>query len=511
MCVEYTPVYNTYGQEINRTEAGAAEHDSWNLTKFSIDMLKIRPYRYQHLIFKYFLNPKIKRIAICKSRQIGISTAIEIMAIEAAYTNRFPSGIFNNTKIGIVSKSDKQAKKVLYDIQKFMSMADSYNETKPFFNSLDTGRFIPQNMFERSFKNKSFIKCFPPTDAIRGEALDIVFVDEGAFIDDNTFYDSIEPTTSKTNGKIVISSTPNGQRGYFFEIFDPFDKFKNHEYQRFWFNWKQCEDLVQKKIIKEKYEIAKQTGNLRNFEQEYNAMFTVDEASFFEDSDITKGIDPELAMVYQWHETPCCLSIDYGQTQSATCLTVKTKFKGNIITLFQWAAKEFDENLLMDNSFEHAVKNMMDRYSIRWIVVDDCSQGYRTNKQLENEGYPVRRFVFSGGGKGGEKNKVYYNYRGALKKGIIKYPKIPELLIEMRALMEIRMKVFTSIEKPKGGNDDRIDGEIMATIPFIEEEGDFESVIVASNPTPKNYGMRKGWHDHEWDRIKANYPDPSVN
>jgi len=211
-------------------------------------------------------------------------------------------------------------------------------------------------------------------------------------------------------------------------------------------------------------------------------MLTVDEESFFESGDVSRAVDPNLVMTYQYKNGPCSLAIDYGQTKAATTLTVKTKKEKTIITLFQWAGFEFDENLLMDDSFEHSIPNMMKRYSITNIYVDDCPQGYRTNKQLEQEGLPIRRIRFSAGiGGSGIKNQMYYSYRGALKKGFIKFPHIKELMIEMKALMEVRMKITTSISKPKNGRDDRIDGEVMASIPFIENEGDFSAVAVGSN------------------------------
>jgi hypothetical protein len=504
----YTAINQKWGHEINKIEKGIIEHPSWKLTQFSLEKLGIRPYRYQHILFKYFLDPYRKRVMVCKSRQIGISTAIEIMALYAAINNLYPSGIFKNTKIGIVSKSDKQSKKVLLDIKKLMAMGDSYNEDNFFSNMIDTSKFIPFNMYELNFKNKSFIKCFPPTDAVRGESLDVVFVDEGAFIDDDIFYDSIEPTTSKTNGKIFIVSTPRGQKGFFFELFDPFDKYKTHPYTRFWFYWKQCEDLIQKKLIKQKYQEAKEKGTLKNFDQEYNALFTVDEEAFFSNDDINRAIDRTIDMEYTWNQTPCSLAIDYGQTKSATSLTVKTKYKGIIRTLWQWSQVDFDENLLTDARFEHSIPNLVQRYNIKWIIVDDCPQGYRTNQQLENEGYPIKRFDF----KGGEKNKAYYNYRGALKKGLIKFPEIPKLISEMKSLMEVRMKVTTSITKPKGGYDDRIDGEVMASIPFLEDEGDFETVIIEPKKTEeqKKIDFRRSFYDHEWDYLRNTLPDPSV-
>lgn len=500
--MQYTNITQTLGPEIAVAEKEAFGHPDWAISTFSIHKLGIRPYKYQHMLYKNLM--KQKKIILTKSRQIGISTAIEIIALWAATTNAFPSGIFKNTKIGIVSKSDKQSKKVLLDIKKIMAMADSRNSNTEFAMKLDDSKYAPNNMYELSFKNKCFIKCFPPTDSIRGESLDIVFVDEGAFVEDDIFYDSIEPTTSKSDGKIIIASTPNGQKGFFFELFDPWDKYKTHNYNRYWFYWKQCEDVIQRKIIKSKFYEAREKGTLKNFDQEYNAKFTVDEEAFFDSTDVNNAVDHNMSMELEWKKSPCSLSIDYGITKAATVLTVKTKVNKIIRTLFQWAGFDFDENLLMDKSFEHSIPNMLERYSIQDIYVDDCPQGNRTNKEMENEGYPVKRIYFSSGQGGmGTKHKMYYGYRGALKKGLIKFPEIKELMIEMKALMEVRMKVTTSIGKPKNGTDDRIDGEVMASIPFIESQGDFYAEIVEPDKKQRINAWNRARYDEDVEELVA--------
>ena len=165
----------------------------------------------------------------------------------------------------------------------------------------------------------------------------------------------------------------------------------------------------------------------------------------------------------------------------------------------------------MDKTFEHSIPNLKERYDMKWIVADDCPQGYRTNQQLENEGYPLVRFDFRGNGgraedfKGGNKHKWYYSYRAALKKGIIKYPYIRELVAEMKSLQEVRMLVQTAIRKPDNGFDDRIDGEVMATSVLIGEESNFDSMlaetgkIIDTNP-------RRAFRDLEWDRIQSSIP-----
>lgn len=502
--MNYTPIHSAYLGEIRDSLNPFAlkMNPSWRTSWFAQKKLGITPYKYQHILWKSFHNDK--RVIITKSRQIGVSTAIEIFALDCAVNNLYPSGMFNNTKIGIVSNTDDQAKKVLRDIRAFMRMGDEFLGGQFFKEQISDDKSMPNNAYTITFKNKSAIMCFPPTEKIRGYPLDLVFVDESAFIEDEDIFDTaIYPTISKTGGKIILASTPAGQRGFFFEKFDPFDRYKIHEYVRFWFFWKQCEDEQQLKLIRQKYKIALETGNLKKFEQEYNAKFTIDESAFYNSEDVDKGCDKSLAIEYEWRETPCVLSIDYGMSKSETSLTIKTKFKGKAITLFQWARADFDLNLLLDDSFEHSVPNLWKRYPIYIIIVDDCPEGYQTNQQLENLGYPVRRVDF----KGGEKNRAFCMHRSALKKEIIKYPDIRELKVQMKQLMEINMKVHTFIEKPKDGLDDRIVGEVLASLPLIEEEGNFESMIIEAKPISLKEQFITHRTDEQYQNILASMPD----
>ena len=53
--------------------------------------------------------------------------------------------------------------------------------------------------------------------------MDLLIVDEAAFVDGENFKDAMEPTISAVDGHIILSSTPKGQGNFFFELFDPFD------------------------------------------------------------------------------------------------------------------------------------------------------------------------------------------------------------------------------------------------------------------------------------------------
>lgn len=504
--MKYTQYSGDLRQELNQIKKGNYNvlDAAKNPSIFAHHFLKLTPYTYQHLILRRFriddnAPPRAnKRIMICKSRQIGISICLAMLAIWFACSGIKKSGPHNNTKVGIISRSDEQAKKLMAEIKQFV------NNSPEISACLKEGRFVPSTKKELHFE-EGWIKCYPPNDACRGETFDLLIIDEAAFVPGEIFRDAMEPTVTAVDGIIILSSTPKGQSGFFFELFDPNDVHKEHEYTRYWFNWRICENEGQKKLIQQKQKHAKRTGNLKSFEQEYNALFTVDEEAFFEDSDIEKAVDRGLSKLYE-SKLPCSIGIDYGMSKSATCITIVQNRKGIFEVIFQEAWFDFDENKLMDSSWDLSIPNLCKRYSVQHIVVDDCAQGNRTNKQLENEGYPVIRFDFRSDRHAGERNRGYYIFRSALKQGKVRYPELRNLMTEMKAINETRLSMTIKIKAPIGVNDDRCDSLMMACYPFLSDNKVFSSYLVDYEETikeireksEKNKETNDGRTDHEW-------------
>lgn len=477
-----------------------AQHPSY----FAKHFLGITPYAYQHQVLRrYAVNSRLKndRVIICSSRQIGKSVSLACLAIWYAFNNIAPSGVHDNTKVGIISDSDEASITL-------MSMIQNIIYDSPFNLEEYILKKRGKSFTRREFNFKrGFVKCFPPTKkAVRGKTFDLVMVDEGGHVEDKIFHEVIEPTVSAVNGKIIITSTPAGQSGFFFELFDPYELRKFHEYKRYWFNWKVCENDMQKRIIKQKLKHAKETGNLKSFDQEYNALFTVDKDAFFEDRQIDNGIDPGLVSEYENKDVPISIGIDYGIKESETAISVVGKFKNQLRLLFQYSKPNFDCNLLTDSNWEHSIINLAKRYNVSHFVVDDCAPGDTTNKWMEKNGYPIIRFNFRSDQMAGERNRGYYIFREYLKKGNIKYPNLRKLIAEMKSIQEIKMEINLRVKAPKNYRDDLIDSFMMACYPFLVSNNDFSSMLVEYENAIKSVANERRIHDgrfdSEWERLK---------
>lgn len=387
-----------------------------SISYFAYWYLGIKPQRFQHMIFKE-LEKGNKRIAVIASRQIGKSLAYQVAALWAAFYNKFPSGPSSNnknTKVIIVSKDDEASKKFMGEIRKLIYAGDAhiYNLTggnsKTFFsrridtkaeNTKSAISFLPRG----GSSTGANIKCFPPTGAIRGNTGDLVVVDEAAFIEDEIFHEDIKKTLSRTDGYLMISSTPKGQSGFFFQIMDPMGAFKIHEYKRFSFPRSVCEDPNQLKMIEQDFIFAERTGNMRSFRQEYECSFEADNQSFISSEKIDEMDDDSLSLVYEYKENPSVMAIDYGMSSSRTVVTVSAMEDHKKPYRLLWQ-KEFEEGFneveLMNPVNDFSVQTLHQRFNIQAIVVDDCLvagtevlMADRTRKNIED--VEVGEFVLS--------------------------------------------------------------------------------------------------------------------
>jgi len=132
------------------------------------------------------------------------------------------------------------------------------------------------------FKN-GIIMAIPavPDDIRSFENVGDIILEESAFWklnDDTPVLKAAEPHVAKSSAHIGVLSTPNGQRGFFWnKIFNPAIKTR---YLKHVVNWKQVVDVPIPIISKE--EILKtMKEDLSNYEQEFNNQFLLSELQAF--------------------------------------------------------------------------------------------------------------------------------------------------------------------------------------------------------------------------------------
>jgi hypothetical protein len=472
-------------------------------------MLGVKLRDYQAWCIHNIINSKTKRIALCWARQVGKSISLGIFAFWATFYNKYPATVENITTCFIMSRDDDTARELVEKIRGIIKMGDlRVFRLKKIENYFSQHFDKPSNQHQITWENRCFIKATAPTDTIIGKSASIFLGDEAAkwkvlspYDDVKIYYEVIEPTTSETGGFLILSSTPNGCKGLFHSIFDPEDSQDTHEYERIWFNYAINDDPDYNKFVENRKTTMEKRGELKLWQQEYGAQFTVTQSSFFDIADIEGGVNETLTCHYSYAQD-CSMGIDYGMNPSRTVITIKSDINGKFTTINQIRFPAiFDENLLMDKDFDNSIINLMKRYKIKWIVADDCPQGNMMNKWMQNKGYPIRLHNFRTDQTKGDRNRSFYKYRTALKAKNIKYPKLKDFIEEMKILEEVQHEINVSIKSPRGSLCDCVDSEIMACLPFLDDNAGLESTT--TNPKKKMKPTESMTIDSEWEELRA--------
>jgi len=487
--MDYTQVPEAYKEEYRKKFIMPAEGFSVGIcrddpVKFAYFMLGKTLRDYQ----AYMIDEALKNrySAWCLPRQLGKSTVISILALWAVYFNKYNLEIKNRMSSGasayIMSRSEDQAKELMLRIRELIRDGDAWmaqilrKTAKRQTNFFSGGLVQPDTTTQITFSNGSFIKCVPATDAIRGKSADWMFIDEAAFLKndnpDRLYNEGVEPTISQTRGRMVISSTPKGQQGFFYKTLDPFEHFGGNDFFKIWFHYSVfANDLHISELLSKRKRMFSE-GNSKEFEQEYEAKFVSSRDSFYDSTKIDESTDSAFAESEDMRRE-YSLGIDYGMVHSRTAvaLSYHDVETDKIITAYvKRFPKGYDINQVIP-----FIAGLKQRFNINTLVVDDCPEGFAINHKLMDMGYNVTLFNFSS-----VKTENYCSYRSKMNKGLIGFIPDKELLMEYKGLQqEETVNGKLKIYKGGGLTDDLCDAVIMSASTWLGEEGQgFEVFLV---------------------------------
>ena len=196
---------------------------------------------------KEVLNSKGKRICIRAGRQVGKSTIISLKAAIYAVRKR-------KKVVLIVAAVERQAQLLF---EKTLAMILELDKTQILKNKKPTKSFV-------ELKNNTRIYCVPvglSGYGIRGFTVDLLIVDEAAFLSEDVWA-AIIPMLAVSKGDLILLSTPRGAKGYFYECF------KDNEYKNWHVSSEDCP-----RISKEFLETQKKRMTKLEYAQEFKGEF----------------------------------------------------------------------------------------------------------------------------------------------------------------------------------------------------------------------------------------------
>ena len=244
---------------------------------------------------EYFNAVHLKhKVILNKSRKIGATeTALRIIAyncfdhydkdgnkIKGKYVGHHIMIVAGN-KQSVANKFVKRFRNIFKD-----GFTDLFGNTWTRDDLMD---LKPDNHVE--IFNGTTIEAYAASEAVRGEANVVcIFISEAAFKhlqDDSVVYKAVRPNISNIeNADFIMESTPNGRRGFFYDIWDNAGKsIKNGQVPEF-HPLEQPHELAMGKILNEKdIEDAKKEGDAF-FQQEFCCKFLTSGNQAFKEEEV---------------------------------------------------------------------------------------------------------------------------------------------------------------------------------------------------------------------------------
>jgi hypothetical protein len=486
---------------IPQSGKGLLEQSSENVVIFAEKMLGIKLYAWQvDFAMRIVKSMKgeywTKEFVALTSRQIGKSMIVAILAIWACVFNKYPGTVHNHTLVGVVSASDTQAKKLLYEMKKLLRSGDRFMEEtykdpngEPSFgakffskllddvepNNTTTITFKPYNQkvhgeyLLKGTKSGSVIKSYPPTPIVLGETFTIVIEDEAGMtdrIDDQFHYDYIYPTGNSTDAIRIYTSTPWTPSGFFYRLADPQDDYTEHPADRLMFSVDaiELENPKYYATVKKTIEQMNKDGKIDEVQRAYYCRFVRGEKSYFNQDKVFKLFTKDYSMLNSY-VNECDMGVDFGgKVSSKTVITISTLTKDNKkMRLYHKSYPVDGDESLMDD-----IAELLKVFNVQRIIPDECPQGAYLIRDMINKGWNVHPMNFRS-----DKVKKYGAFRASLNREEIVSYEDSDLKTEMIALEQTEGNRQSNIQHAPGYNDDLIDSFVMSCYFYVEEEDSF--------------------------------------
>lgn len=218
-----------------------------------------------------FLRCKSKRVLLNCSRQSGKSTVTAVLALHEAVYN-------DGALVLLLSPSLRQS------MELYQKVIDGYLRLG---NESDTDKALTTTL---KLSNGSRIASLPSSEkTIRGfSGVDLLICDEASRIPDDLFF-AVTPMLAVSGGRLVMLSTPFGQRGIFHKLWTESD-----DYQRFQITADKCP-----RITKDFLESERRTLPDRVYRQEYFCEFLQTDDAVFAYDDVIGLVSDNIKPLFR--------------------------------------------------------------------------------------------------------------------------------------------------------------------------------------------------------------------
>ena len=268
-------------------------------------------------------------------------------------------------------------------------------------------------------------------DAVRGEAYDLVVLDEAARVAEDAWRGAIYPTLGDRGGRALIISTPRGR-------------------DWFWREWVRAknEGLAHhapssanpSPAIQEMVHRAKSIMGERMYRQEILAEFIEHGSGVF------RGVRECASGKTERSRGPCTIGVDWGRNNDATVFVAIDPVTHHVVEIQRLVGVEFAHQ-------RAALRALWERTGRGHIVVETNSIGQAQLEELQRMGLPAAGIVMTNASKAAIIDALVL----AIERRDVGLPKADWLLEELEAFESEQMPSgLTRYSAPSGMHDDGV-------------------------------------------------------
>lgn len=365
---------------------------------------------------------------ICAGRQVGKSRLLAILSLHQAFVKA-------GALVLIVSAGEVAAQRLLEDVA---ALAQA--------SPLLRGSVLDETKSQVTLSNGSVIMSVPASQRqIRGWAIDLLIVDEAAFIDPDIWRAAEPAIIARPGSRIILCSTPWGARDHFFRVLWQRGMDRPDEMTAGWHWPSSTSPLVDKALLEEIQ--ARETDTY--FRREFLAEWTDESGAYFTDREIDDAVaDYELLSPEVLARTGAAggayvtvAGVDWGMARDAQSLCLVAALDDHGLNDPGEGLRYFVPHL--EFRYRCGYGDWIDRiievsraYQLRVIASETNGVGAYPTEDLRQRLHVARAgaHVFPVWTDVRRKQSGFGKIKALLQRGRLVLPRHPELLKQLRSL-----------------------------------------------------------------------------
>lgn len=274
-------------------------------------------------------------------------------------------------------------------------------------------------------------------DSLRGVGLDLVVIDEAAYVAERAWTEALRPALSDRQGRALIISTPAGKQGWFWSAYER----GQDPQQPDWESW-QFGTASNPYISPDEIETARRDSTERTFEQEYLARFLDDAGGVFRQ--VRGRVDREPVRYEPDHRY--AIGADWGRSHDFSAFVVVDATARRVVALDRSTGIEYVQQ-------RGRLLALAQRWQPVKILAETNAMGEPIVEQLLRDGLPVEGFVTTNASKA----ELIDGLALALEQGTLGLLDDPVLLAELEGYQGERLPSgLVRYGAPAGMHDDTV-------------------------------------------------------